>query len=92
MAVSFVDILKILGLPFFSGVFRVMRRFSKSMSIHLRFFASPIRIPVSLRSWRSVAFFLAQPAIKSPSSFSVGMKGIFSLGRYLGGLKYACEV
>ena len=49
-------------------------------SIHLSCHASPHLAPVSFSSWRKVAVFLLQLAIKSFNSCSVGMYGNFLIG------------
>jgi len=69
--------LKILGLPFFSGVFNVMVLLPMSICFHVMLFASPALIPVSLSSCRKVAVFFPHPSIKASISCSVGMKGSF---------------
>lgn len=74
----------ILGLLFFSAVIRTVLC-SKSRSLHVRFWSSPERAPVSFASWRNAEIFLPQPAIKASISCSVGIKGILCTGRYIGG-------
>ena len=80
---NFSEIRKILGSLPFSGVIRIVR-FTRSISLHLRLKASPHLAPVSLRSCRNVAICLLHPVMRSSISLSVGMKGSFSMGLYLG--------
>lgn len=69
IVMSFLLTLNYLGVPCFSGV-HVTVQFSSSTSIHSRFHASPIRIPVSFSNWRLVATFFPHPAIRASISFS----------------------
>ena len=83
MAKSLLLILNIRGLLCFSGVILTVE-FTKSMSLHLSFQASPARIAVSFSIWGSAAVFSPHPAISWSISCSVGMNGIFWILRYLG--------
>lgn len=84
MAISFELTLQIRGFPPFSGLFSVIMCLSRSVSVQRSLLASPDLIAVSFRSWRNVAVFFPQPAIRASSSFSVGMKGIFRVTLHFG--------
>ena len=74
---------RILGLLPFSGVmFTVL--FCRFMSVHFSSCASPILIPVSLSSCRSVASLCLHDAIKMSISDSVGINGSVSSALYFG--------
>ena len=81
--------LHILGLEPFSGVFSVIIRFSRSMSIHCSLFASPERMAVSFRTCAKAAFFLWDPAIRASSSCSVGMNGNLRVTSHFGFVQVA---
>lgn len=62
-------------LPFSGLMFTVF--LSRSKSIHVSIWASPILAPVSFRSCRTVDILLLHDAIKMSISCSVGMNGIY---------------
>jgi len=55
-----------------------------SMSVHLSVSTSPIRAPVSLRSWSSTAVFGLPLLMSASISCSVGMKGNVESRLYFG--------
>jgi len=73
MFIKVVDRLaKTWGLPFFSALVSVIRRFSVLTQSHVKRRHSPTRIPVSLISCMSVPIFFPKPDANWSSSVSVG--------------------
>lgn len=69
IATSSFEIGKALGLLPFSGVTETVLC-SKFMSVHFSCHASPLRIPVSLSSFRKAQVFLLHPEINELTSVS----------------------
>lgn len=83
MSANFCDIFNVLALLPFSGVICIIFLFV-SRCCHCSLATSPILIPVSFSSCKSVAVLCVAAAIKESNSCSVGMNVGFSSCVYFG--------